>query len=154
MALPQDLHDAIGELVPPRWSRNNPIDLAGGETRDTIPAVLDLIASHPDVDALVYLGLGIQGNTARAYRESPYMPNEGMERIASFHERQEVRYAKAAVEISLREHKPIIVASELAIGDPDNPGIATLNELGWPCFASPGAGITALDALWAYARDR
>ncbi len=152
--LPSDLHDAIGELVPPRWSRNNPVDLAGGETRDTIPQVLDLIASHDDVDAVVYLGLGIQGNTARAYRESPFMPDEGMERMAGFHERQEVRYANAAVEVSGRTGKPVIVASELGTGDPDNPGIATLRELGWPCFASPASGIAALDAMWQYQSRR
>src|SRR3954464_11547249 len=58
--LPTDLHDAIDELLPPRWSRSNPVDLAGGETRDTIPEVLELIAGHPDVDAVIQLGLGIQ----------------------------------------------------------------------------------------------
>ncbi len=147
IGLPQDLFDAIGELVPPRWSRNNPIDLAGGETRDTIPKVLDLVASHPEVDAVIYLGLGIQGNVARAYRESPYL-DEGMERIASFHERQEVLYATSAVEASRKSGKPVIVASELGIGDPDNPGVRTLRELGWPCFASPQAGVGALDAMW------
>lgn len=152
--LPADLHDAINELVPPRWSRNNPIDLAGGETRDTIPQVLELIATHPEVDALVYLGLGIQGNTARAYRESPFLPDEGMERMAGFHERQEVRYATAAVEICRREGRPIVIASELGVGDPDNPGIATLRELGWPCFASPGAAVDALSAMWGYARSK
>ena len=145
--LPQDLHDAIGELVPPRWSRNNPIDLAGGETRETIPKVLDLITSHAEVDAVIYLGIGIQGNVARAYRESPYL-DEGMERMASFHERQEVAYATAAVEASRASGKPVVVASELGIGDPDNPGIATLRELGWPCFASPQAGVAALDAMF------
>ena len=149
--LPQDLHDAIGELVPPRWSRNNPIDLAGGETRETIPKVLDLITSHPDVDAVIYLGIGIQGNVARAYRESPYL-DEGMERMASFHERQEVAYATAAVEASRASGKPVLVASELGIGDPDNPGIATLRELGWPCFASPQAGVAALDAMFRVGR--
>src|SRR5205823_4548150 len=51
--LPRDLHDAIDELLPPRWSRSNPVDLAGGETRDTIPEVLELIAGHPDVDAVI-----------------------------------------------------------------------------------------------------
>ena len=51
--------------LPPRWSRNNPVDCAGGETRDTIPTVLRLLAEHPDVDAIVYLGLGIQSNQAR-----------------------------------------------------------------------------------------
>ena len=39
--LPDDLRAAIDEKLPPRWSRNNPVDLAGGETRDTIPEVLD-----------------------------------------------------------------------------------------------------------------
>ncbi|MHB1138147.1 MAG: CoA-binding protein, partial [Microthrixaceae bacterium] len=42
--LPEDLRAAIDPLLPPRWSRSNPVDLAGGETRDTIPQVLELIA--------------------------------------------------------------------------------------------------------------
>ena len=66
--LPDDLRAAIDAKLPPRWSRNNPIDLAGGETRDTIPEVLELVAGHPDVDAVVYLGLGIQSNQARLMR--------------------------------------------------------------------------------------
>lgn len=152
MELPLDLHDAIDELVPPRWSHNNPVDLAGGETRDTIPEVLELIASHPDVDALIYVGLGIQGNTARAYRDSPFMPDVGMERMAAFHERQEVRYATAAVDVSGRTGKPVVVASELGTGDPANPGIKTLQELGWPCFDSPSSAVGALAVMWAYAQ--
>src|SRR5205814_7232240 len=44
LSLPGDLRDAVDALLPPRWSRNNPIDMAGGETRDTVPAVLDLVA--------------------------------------------------------------------------------------------------------------
>ncbi|MFN3217487.1 MAG: acetate--CoA ligase family protein [Acidimicrobiales bacterium] len=162
MELPADLHDAIGELVPPRWSRSNPVDLAGGETRDTIPAVIDLICGHPDVDALVYIGLGIQGNTARAYRESHVASAddadpelvEGMARMAGFHERQEERYARAVVETSHRHGKPIIVASELGIADPANPGPATLRELGWPCLPSPAAAVGALAAMWSHQRRR
>jgi acyl-CoA synthetase (NDP forming) len=151
--LPPDLHDAIGELVPPRWSRGNPIDLAGGETRDTIPEALDRIAAHPEVDNLIYLGLGIQGNTARAYRESSHL-DEGMERIASFHERQETRYAKAAIDTALRHGKPILVASELGVADPDNPGPATMRELGHLCHQTPVAAVAALDAMWRYAKKR
>jgi acyl-CoA synthetase (NDP forming) len=48
---PADLLAADRQKLPPRWSRNNPVDLAGGETRDTIPEVLEMIAAHPDVDA-------------------------------------------------------------------------------------------------------
>ena len=146
--------------MPPRWSRGNPVDLAGGETRDTIPAVIDLICGHPEVDALVYIGLGIQGNTARAYRESHVVSAgdadpelvEGMARMAGFHERQEERYAHAVVEASRQHDKPIIVASELGIADPANPGPATLRELGWPCLASPAAAVGALSAMWSHKR--
>ncbi len=154
MALPTDLHDAIAALLPPRWSRGNPVDLAGGETRDTIPTVLELVAAHPLTDAILYLGLGIQGNIARSYRESPKMPHQGMQRMADFHERQEVRYAEAAVEMSKRYSKPIVIASELAHADPENPGIARLRELGWPCFGSPRAAVNALDSMWRYAQQQ
>lgn len=72
--LPDDLRKRIDTLLPPRWSRNNPIDLAGGETRDTIPQVLELVAGHPDVDAVIYLGLGIQSNQARMLRDGGSTP--------------------------------------------------------------------------------
>ena len=33
LTLPDDLRSAIDEKLPPRWSRSNPVDCAGGETR-------------------------------------------------------------------------------------------------------------------------
>ena len=96
--LPKDVEAAIDEMVPPRWSRNNPIDLAGGETRETIPAVLDLLAAHDEIDGVVHLGLGIQANQANAFRTGPFFPDHGLERIAGFHETQDARYATAAIE--------------------------------------------------------
>ena len=122
MALPDDLQAAIDEKLPPRWSRNNPVDCAGGETRDTIPEVLELIASHPDVDAVIYLGLGIQSNQARMMREGRFYPDFGLERIVAYHERQDARFAEAADELITRTGKPILVATELALADPDNAG--------------------------------
>ena len=83
VTLPDDLRAEIDTLLPPRWSRNNPIDLAGGETRDTIPQVLDLVATHADVDAVIYLGLGIQANQGRMEAEGPFYPDHGLERIVA-----------------------------------------------------------------------
>ena len=115
---------AIDEQLPPRWSRNNPIDLAGGETRDTIPEVLELVARHPEIDAIVYLGLGIQSNQARLMRRGRFYPDHGLERIVAYHERQDARFAQAAAEISDATGKPILTATELAVAAPDNPGPA------------------------------
>jgi acyl-CoA synthetase (NDP forming) len=55
ITLPQDLSDSISALLPDRWSHNNPVDCAGGETRDTIPEVMRLIATHPAVDSIMRL---------------------------------------------------------------------------------------------------
>jgi acetyltransferase len=152
--LPDDLRASIDEKLPPRWSRNNPVDLAGGETRDTIPEVLALVASHPDVDAIVYLGLGIQSNQARLMRDGPFYPDHGLERIVSYHERQDERFARAAAEVSEATGKPVLTATELAVAAPDNPGPAAVRATGRVCYASANRAVTALEHLWQYARYR
>ncbi len=152
VALPDDLRAAVGELLPPRWSNNNPVDLAGGETRDTIPQVMELLASHPDVDAIIYLGLGIQSNQARMMREGPFYPDHGLERIVAYHERQDERFALAAAEISDATAKPILTATELAVTDPANPGPATVRSTGRMCYPSANAAVTALSHLVDHAR--
>ncbi|MBK9178191.1 MAG: CoA-binding protein [Acidimicrobiales bacterium] len=153
-ALPDDLRAAVDQKLPPRWSRNNPVDLAGGETRDTIPEVLELIASHPEVDAVIQLGLGIQSNQARLMRTGPFYPDHGLDRIVAFHERQDARYAEAAASVSDATGKPILLATELAVASPDNPGPAGVRATGRLCYASANRAVTALDHLWRYARHR
>jgi acyl-CoA synthetase (NDP forming) len=154
MELPDDLRAAIDAKLPPRWSRNNPVDCAGGETRDTIPEVMELIATHPDVDAVIYLGIGIQSNQARMMRDGRFYPDHGLERIVAYHERQDERFAEAAVELSERTGKPILVATELAVADPDNAGPATIRRLGRLCHPSGGSAVTALGHLLRYSRYR
>jgi acetyltransferase len=150
--LPEDLRAALDAKLPPRWSRNNPVDLAGAETRDTIPEVIDLIAGHPDVDALLYLGLGIQSNQAHLMRSGPFYPEHGLERIVDYHERQDARFAVAAAEASDRYGKPVLCATELAVTHPDNAGPAAVRASGRLCYPSANRAVVALDHLWQRAR--
>lgn len=150
--LPDDLRAALDEKLPPRWSRGNPVDLAGAETRDTIPEVIDLIARHPDVDALLYLGLGIQSNTAALLRTGGFYPDHGLERIVDYHERQDARFAVAAAEASERYDKPVLCATELAVTHPDNAGPAAVRASGRLCYPSANRAVVALDHLWQRAR--
>ena len=154
LELPDDLLEAIDAHLPPRWSRNNPVDCAGGETRDTIPTVMGLIAEHPAVDAIVYIGLGIQSNQARMMREGGFFPDHGLDRIVEYHERQDRRFAEAAAELSERTGKPILAATELAVADPDNPGPAALRATGRLCYPSGDRAVAALGQLYRYARHR
>ena len=154
LPLPADLRAAIDARLPPRWSRNNPIDLAGGETRDTIPEVLELVTRHPEVDAVVYLGLGIQSNQARLLRDGRFWPGDGLERIVAYHERQDARFAQAAAAASEATGKPVLTATELAVADPGNAGPRAVRDTGRYCFPSAQRAVRALEHLWRYARAR
>ena len=150
--LPDDLMAGVDARLPPRWSRNNPIDMAGGETRDTVPEILRLAASHADVDAVIFLGMGIQSNQAKLMREGRFWPDHGLERIVGFHERQDARYAEAAAEVSDATGKPVLVATELAITSPGNPGPAAVRASGRLCYPSADRAVIALDHLWRRSR--
>lgn len=154
--LPGEIREAIDARVPSRWSRGNPIDLAGGETRDTIPELLELVCAHPDVDAVLHLGIGIQSATAGFFRTGPFFPDHGLDRMAEFHERQDRRYAQAGIEASRRHGKPVLCVSELVVSNPENPGPATLREAGRLCHPSAHRAVRALAALvrWREIRDR
>ncbi len=154
--LPEDLRRDIDQLVPPRWSRANPIDLAGGETRDTIPEVMELVCAHPDVHAVIYLGIGIQSAQAHAFSSGPFHPGYGLDRIADFHRRQDRRYAEAAHEASSKYQKPVLTASELVYADRGygNPGPQGVRETGRLCYPSAHRAIDCLRVLCEYAEFR
>jgi acetyltransferase len=152
--LPPDLAAEIDARVPPRWSRRNPVDLAGGETRDTIPELLPLIAAHPEVDAVIYLGLGIQSNTAAMERAGRFYPDHGLDRIVEYHERQDTRFAEAAARAGDDSGKPVITFTELALTDPTNAGPAAVRAGGRYCHSAGDEAVKALEHLWRYARRR
>lgn len=154
--LPADLRAQIDELVPPRWSRGNPVDLAGGETRDTVPEALDRIAAHPQVDAVLHLGIGIQAAQAQVFRSGRFYPEHGLARIADFHQRQDRRYAAAAAAVSARHAKPVLSASELVHSDRayGNSGPRGLREEGRLCYPSAHRAVAALAAMCRYAHWR
>ncbi len=152
LTLPGDLRAAIDELLPPRWSRANPIDLAASETRDTIPQVLELLGNHPAVDAVLFLGSGVQSNEARAMRSGRFARSDGIDRIVEFHERQDERYAQVAAAVSSASGKPVLVATELAVTDPENAGPRAVRATGRLCYWSAHRAVTALEHLWRRAR--
>jgi acyl-CoA synthetase (NDP forming) len=156
MPLPDDLKAKIDTVVPPRWSRNNPIDLAGGETRDTVAQVMDWIAQHPDVDAMIHLGIGIQAGQANAFKSGKFYPGHGLDRIVDYHVRQDRRYATVAREVSEKHGKPVLTCTELVNTDRHygNSGPVGVREEGRVCYPSAHRAIAALAAMCEYAEWR
>ena len=152
--LPKSIVSSVNKLVPSRWSQSNPIDLAGGETRDTIPAVMDIVASNKDVDAIIHLGIGIQSAQAYAFESGEYYQDKELEleRLVDFHQKQDERYAMAAIESSAKYDIPILTATELVNSDRHygNPGPTTVKKNGRVCYASAHRAVKALEMLNQY----
>ncbi len=145
--LPADLKAKIDTMVPSRWSRSNPIDLAGGETRDTVPELLEALCAQPEVDAVIHLGIGIQSAQAAAMRGGAFFPEHGLLRIVGYHEKQDRRYAEAGRDASQRHGVPVLVATELAVTDRGNAGPEGLRAVGRFCHPSAQRAVAALSAL-------
>jgi acetyltransferase len=84
-------------------------------------------------------------------REGQFHPDHGLERIVEYHERQDARFAQAASDLSIKTGKPILVATELAVADPNNPGVSTVRDTGRLCYASGNRAVAALGHLYRYA---
>jgi acyl-CoA synthetase (NDP forming) len=75
--LPGRLKASLDELLPPRWSGGNPIDLAASEGPTTVADVLGRMADLGGFDAIVFVGFGENGlarhmiETGRFGRTSP-----------------------------------------------------------------------------------
>jgi acetyltransferase len=148
----EELLGALDDVMPVRWSRGNPLDCAGGETRDTVPTALEILCSSGEVDVVLLLGLGIQGNQAQMMKHGGMLEQAGLQRIVAYHERQEERYVDTAVELARSTGVPVVMATELAVADRDNSAIRRARERGAHVFPSGPRAVRALDHLVRYAR--
>ncbi|CAB4651781.1 unannotated protein [freshwater metagenome] len=87
-------------------------------------------------------------------REGSFYPDFGLERIVQYHNRQDERYAIAAHEASQKYLKPVLIATELAVADPSNPGPATVRDTGRLCYASGSRAAYALAQMVKYSNYR
>ena len=152
--LPDDLLAAIDAQLPPRWSRNNPVDCAGGETRDTIPTVLraDRRAPRGRRDRVPRARHPVEpgAHDARGAASIPATASSGSSSTTSGRTAASPRRPPS----SSRTGKPILCATELAVADPANAGPAAVRATGRLCYPSGERAVTALGHLYRYARYR
>jgi acetyltransferase len=114
---------ALNELLPPHWSRNNPIDILGDAGPDRYAKALEIAARDPNSDGLLVIltpqDMTDATRTAEALR--PYAKIEGKPVLASW------------------------------MGGPDvAAGEAILNRAGIPTFAYPDTAARAFTYMWRY----
>jgi acetyltransferase len=118
--------DELNTLLPPHWSRGNPVDILGDASPETYARAVEIVARDENNDGLLVI-LSPQAVTE---------PTETAERLRAF--------AKLKT-------KPILASWIGGIGV--RPGMEILDCAGIPTFEYPDAAARAFCAMWRYSHN-
>ncbi len=110
------------ELLPPFWSRANPVDLVGNIIMDTHVAILEAMARSPEIDAMVVLGsLGtgtiIGLNVLVSQKLIMEMSEDALKGFFTELKGRNIKLLKRAKELMRTYDKPIVFVEMQFIGE-------------------------------------
>ena len=118
--------DELNKLLPPHWSRGNPVDILGDASPETYAKAVEIVARDENNDGLLVI-LSPQAVTE---------PTQTAERLRAF--------AKLKA-------KPILASWIGGVGV--RPGMEILDRAGIPTFEYPDAAARAFCAMWRYSHN-
>jgi acyl-CoA synthetase (NDP forming) len=144
------------ELLPAFWSHGNPIDLVGNIYMDTHIAILEAMASSPQVDAIIALGsLGtgtIIGLTVLvSHRLIMEMSEDAMKGFFTELKDRNLNFLRKAKELMRTYQKPIIFVEMQFIGDES---LRDLEAGEVAIFTAPEKAAVILAKMLQYGRYR
>ena len=119
-------YDAFNQLLPPHWSRNNPVDILGDAGPATYAKAVGIAAQDPNCNGVLVI------LTPQAMTD----PTGTAEQIKPF---------------ARLDSKPVL-ASWMG-GKETGPGEAILNDAGIPTFAYPDTAARAFQYMWRYSQN-
>jgi len=118
--------DELNKLLPPHWSRGNPVDILGDASPETYARAVEIVARDENNDGLLVI-LSPQAMTE---------PTQTAERLRAF--------AKLKA-------RPILASWIGGVGV--RPGMEILDRAGIPAFEYPDAAARAFCAMWRYSHN-
>ena len=141
--------DRLDTALSNRWSRRNPVDVAGDAV--SYPCIWPLLEDE-NVDAVMVVGgVGGVGGLNTTLRRHPSFEDD-YQRMMQVAEVEELANLDRLVELREKHGKPVIVTSQL-IGSTETPSPrlhARMVESGLARFATPERGAKALARLVQY----
>lgn len=114
---------ALNQILPPHWSRGNPIDILGDASAERYAQAVEIAAKDPNSDGLLAI-LAPQAMTD---------PTQTAERLKA---------------LARLDGKPLL-ASWMGGADVAA-GVAILNRVGIPTFSYPDTAVRAFNYMWRY----
>ncbi len=145
-------YQRINELLPPYWSRGNPIDTVADlnlrNLRDIIQILFDEML---DIDAIFLLGVGGISFLAQLAQKSPLISEENQELLDRISAAETSLFSQI-IKFSKQYQKPIMITTLLT---PENsPAVAKLSSQDYPVFRSPRGMVKCFRHLADYYKWR
>jgi len=150
VALRRETVDRLNEILPPYWSRGNPVDLVAGLKDGDFRKPLTTLLESDYIDSLMLLGIGYGGLRGRFILNSPYSDRYDMKEIGQYFIDADEATAETIISLVDVYKKPIIPVVDQRILEEENRFKEILKRKGILVFPSPLRGAMALSALVQY----
>ncbi len=144
--------DRLNAILPPYWSRGNPVDLVAGLKDGDFKKPLTTLLESDYIDSLMLLGIGYGGLRGKFMLESPYSHLYDLREIGNYFIKADETTAEAIISLIDVYKKPIIPVVDQRILEEDNRFKEILKQKNILLFPSPLRGAMALSALVRYGR--
>lgn len=150
--LPDEVMAELDTFLPRWWSRNNPVDLVASTDITVLSRTVEAVIKHPDIDAVILLGVGYIASMRSRYAVSAMAAQHGLDKLTELGAGIELKDMERLSAFSKTYQKPLLIASDtvlLAYGAIPNVVVQELEALGSYVFSSPAHAARTLAHLVA-----
>jgi acetyl coenzyme A synthetase (ADP forming)-like protein len=147
--LPESAISKIDKVLPPYWSKGNPVDTVAKFDAATLQVCMETLLELQATDSMIIAGFGTYSYFASEISNSPFATKQEAGLFKNVQSVEE-QVAKNIIESRKKYGKPIIVVSRLA--GKESSSIQMLEHAGMPPFPTPQRAAKALSKLLEYRR--
>jgi acyl-CoA synthetase (NDP forming) len=147
--LPQSAISKINKVLPPYWSKGNPVDTVAKFDAATLQVCMQTLLGLEATDSMIIAGFGTYSYFANEISNSSFATKQEADLFRKVQSVEE-QVAKNIIESRKKFGKPIIVVSRIA--GKDSSSIQMLESAGMPPYPSPHRAARALSKLLGYRR--
>ena len=150
--LSENAFNRISEILPPYWSKGNPIDTVASLNLDTLREIMLIVFEEmPQVEAIFLLGIGGFSFLANLAKVSPLIPEDDKSSL-DFIIQAEIELFKEILALTNRFQKPILITTLLLPSD--SPAVKFLQSQNYPIFSSPSSMVSVFRYMVNYYKWR
>lgn len=149
--LTSDTLAKIDKLLPPYWSRGNPIDTVGSPDTTAFLKSLEILLTDSEINSILLLGFGVRSFFARSVQNSTLITAEEKKEILA-DEDAEVETAKVIPNYVKRFNKPILMSGLGEALEENLNCMKPLKDSKIFSYSDPIRVVQALAKMWQYSQ--